>query len=119
MKNTIQVIKDTFKEIDLLFTLYTGAGSYPQKMSQYTDEEKLNKYGIIKRNKFLDYGINFLKDFNPKYYMPYGGTYVLTGKFAHLDKFKGTPVATIINGKVKMKDGKIIGEPDGTPMKFK
>ena len=34
-------------------------------------------------------------------------------------KFKGTPVVTIINGKVKMKDGKIIGEPDGTPMKFK
>ena len=34
-------------------------------------------------------------------------------------KFKGTPVATIINGKVKMKDGKIIGKPDGTPMKFK
>ena len=34
-------------------------------------------------------------------------------------KFKGSPVATIINGKIKMRDGKIIGEPDGTPMKFK
>ena len=34
-------------------------------------------------------------------------------------KFKGTPVATIINGKIKMKNGKIIGNPDGTPMKFK
>ena len=30
-------------------------------------------------------------------------------------KFKGTPMATIINGKIKMKDGKIIGEPDGSP----
>ena len=29
------------------------------------------------------------------------------------DKFKGTPVATIINGKIKMKDGKIIGDPSG------
>ena len=34
-------------------------------------------------------------------------------------KFKGSPIATIINGKIKMKDGKIIGEPDGKPMKFK
>ena len=34
-------------------------------------------------------------------------------------KFKGTPIATIINGTIKMKDGKIIGDPDGKPMKFK
>ena len=34
-------------------------------------------------------------------------------------KFKGTPVTTIINGKIKMKDGEIIGGPDGTPLKFK
>ena len=33
-------------------------------------------------------------------------------------KFKGTPVATIINGIVKMKDGNIIGEPEGLPLKF-
>jgi dihydroorotase len=34
------------------------------------------------------------------------------------DEFKGTPVVTIIAGKTKMKDGKILGEPDGTPLKF-
>ena len=33
-------------------------------------------------------------------------------------KFQGTPVATIINGKIKMKDGKILGEPEGVPLKF-
>ena len=33
-------------------------------------------------------------------------------------EFKGTPVSTIIAGKIKMKDGKIIGEPDGTPLEF-
>ncbi len=33
-------------------------------------------------------------------------------------EFKGTPVATIIAGKTKMKDGKILGDPDGTPLKF-
>ena len=33
-------------------------------------------------------------------------------------KFKGTPVATIINGEIKMKNEKIIGDPTGKPMKF-
>ena len=33
-------------------------------------------------------------------------------------KFKGTPVATIINGKIKMKDGVILGDPEGMPLKF-
>tara|TARA_Y100001970_G_scaffold7375_1_gene8462 strand:+ start:27110 stop:28417 length:1308 start_codon:yes stop_codon:yes gene_type:complete len=34
------------------------------------------------------------------------------------DKFKGAPQATIINGEIKMKDGKIIGEPLGQPLVF-
>ncbi len=33
-------------------------------------------------------------------------------------EFKGSPVATIIAGKSKMKDGKILGDPEGTPLKF-
>ena len=33
-------------------------------------------------------------------------------------EFKGTPVATIIAGKTKMKNGKILGDPEGTPLKF-
>ena len=34
-------------------------------------------------------------------------------------KFKGTPINTIIAGEIKMKDGKIIGEPTGRPLSFK
>ena len=33
-------------------------------------------------------------------------------------KFKGTPVATIVNGEIKMKNGEIIGEPKGKTIKF-
>ncbi len=33
-------------------------------------------------------------------------------------EFKGTPVATIIAGKIKMKDGEIMGDPDGSPLIF-
>ena len=34
-------------------------------------------------------------------------------------EFKGTPVLTIIAGKIKMKNGKILGEPEGKPISFK
>ncbi len=33
-------------------------------------------------------------------------------------EFNGTPVATIIDGKIKMKNGKIIGAPKGKPLVF-
>ena len=33
-------------------------------------------------------------------------------------EFKGTPVSTIINGQIKMRDGKILGDPEGKPLKF-
>jgi dihydroorotase len=33
-------------------------------------------------------------------------------------EFKGTPVSTIIAGKIKMKDGIILGNPKGKPLSF-
>jgi len=33
-------------------------------------------------------------------------------------KLRGTPVFTIINGKIKMKNRKIIGDPEGNPLEF-
>ena len=36
----------------------------------------------------------------------------------HGESFKGYPVATIVNGKIKMKYGKILGDPEGQPLIF-
>ena len=33
-------------------------------------------------------------------------------------EFKGKPVATIVGGNIKMKDGKILGDPQGKPLNF-
>ncbi len=33
-------------------------------------------------------------------------------------EFKGTPEATIVNGKIKMQNGKIFGEAEGKPLEF-
>jgi UDP-MurNAc hydroxylase len=84
-------VKSTFKNIDLLMVGYTGAGSYPQCWSNYTDEDKIKKYGEIKRQKFLNWGVGFLNILKPKYYMPYAGTYTLCGSLGKLEKFKVTP----------------------------
>ncbi|MDG2266024.1 MAG: dihydroorotase, partial [Candidatus Marinimicrobia bacterium] len=37
----------------------------------------------------------------------------------HGFEFKGAPVATIVDGKIKMKNGEIIGNPEGKPLKFR
>jgi|TARA_B100000073_G_scaffold210322_1_gene174643 UDP-MurNAc hydroxylase len=84
-----RVMRD-YNEIDLLLVGYTGAGSYPQCW-HYSDEDKLLKYGIAKKNKFLKMGLDFLNNVKPKYYMPFAGTYVLKGKYAKLEKFKVVP----------------------------
>ena len=34
-------------------------------------------------------------------------------------EFKGKPVLTIVNGQIKMKNGKILGDPSGKPIVFK
>ena len=36
----------------------------------------------------------------------------------HGHSFKGSPIATIVNGKIKMLNGKIIGPPEGLPLDF-
>ena len=33
-------------------------------------------------------------------------------------EFKGAPVSTIVGGRIKMRDSKILGEPDGKPLSF-
>jgi len=75
----------------LLLVGYAGAGSYPQCWANYSDEEKLNVYGIKKKDHFINMGLDFIKKVNPKYYMPFAGTYVLSGKNARLERFRVVP----------------------------
>jgi len=86
--NTISIKHPT---IDLLLVGYAGAGSYPQCWECYTDDEKLNVYGVKKKDHFLNMGLNYIEKVKPSYYMPFAGTYTLRGKFAHLEKFRVVP----------------------------
>ena len=65
---------------------------------------------VLKRTFDLNDAINIIKNENIESkckWSPFNGF-----------KFKGTPTHTIIAGKIKMQGGKILGDPDGTPLKF-
>jgi UDP-MurNAc hydroxylase len=76
--------------VDMMWVGYAGAGSYPQCWD-YSDKEKLEVYGMKKKNHFLEMGLDFIKAVQPKAYMPFAGTYTLRGKNAHLEKFRVVP----------------------------
>ena len=89
-KKVLDRVMNDYKQIDMMWVGYAGAGSYPQCWS-YTDEEKLNKYGQKKKSYFLNMGLDFLNAVKPKCYMPFAGTYTLKGKAAKLERYKVVP----------------------------
>ena len=90
-KIALDRVLSNHKSVDLLLVGYAGAGSFPQCWSCYSDEEKLTKYGIQKKNKFLNMGLDYINKVQPKYYMPFAGTYVLSGRNAKLERFRVVP----------------------------
>jgi len=89
-ESTLDFVLPNHPEIDLLLVGYAGAGSYPQCWD-YSDKDKLEIYGVKKKSYFLTMGLDFINKVQPRYYMPFAGTYVLRGKNAFLEKYKVVP----------------------------
>ena len=85
----IDKIMSKHKVIDFLLVGYCGAGPYPQcfKLEPAELEEAKEK----KMTQFLESGIQYIKKITPKFYMPFAGTYVLSGNLAHLNNHRGIP----------------------------
>ena len=90
-KTALSRVLTNHKSVDLLLVGYAGAGSYPQCWSCYSDDDKLSKYGVKKKNHFLNMGLDYINQVQPKYYMPFAGTYVLSGRNAKLERFRVVP----------------------------
>tara|TARA_B100000767_G_scaffold268136_1_gene287908 strand:+ start:774 stop:2135 length:1362 start_codon:yes stop_codon:yes gene_type:complete len=90
-KHTIseKVLKD-FSSPDVLLTGYGGAGPYPQCFENLSIDQKLIESKKKEKN-FLKQALDFIKLTNPKYYLPFAGTYVLTGKLNILQNIRGVP----------------------------
>ena len=90
-KSVLKKIKDRFKNIDVLLTGYGGAGPYPQCVDNFSLEQKKIE-AKKKEENFLDKTIEYLRVLKPKYYLPFAGTYTLSGKLSNLQNLRGVPV---------------------------
>lgn len=86
----IKKILSHYKNIDLMMLGYGGAGPYPQCVSNFNHLEKKNE-AKKKRIKFINMAKNYIDKIKPKFYIPFAGTYYLSGKLARFEKYKGVP----------------------------
>ena len=86
-QNTAKIIKKQYSKIDLLLVGYTGASDYPCSYDlKLSEKERVAK---LKKDKRLQNAADYIQIFNPKYYLPFAGRYVLGGKLTSLMKHKG------------------------------
>lgn len=83
-------IQEQYGSIDFMLVGYAGAGPYPQCFANLSEEEK-REAAVKKREQFLKQGVDFLELFQPRYFMPFAGTYTLGGTHARLNSLRGVP----------------------------
>ncbi len=86
-QTSAKIIKDSYKNVDLLLVGYTSASAYPQCFRMSLEEKEkarvsLKQEFLIKAEKY----VNLLK---PKYFLPFAGRYTLTGKLTVLNDYRG------------------------------
>ena len=89
-KIPLKKIKKKYNNISILLTGYGGAGPYPQCFDNLNEKEKIIE-AKKKEKKFLNQAINYIKILKPSYYLPYAGTYTLTGKLSAKQNLRGVP----------------------------
>ena len=86
-QNTAEIIKKQYSKIDLLLVGYTGASDYPCSYDlKLSEKERVAK---LKKDKRLQNAVDYIQIFDPKYYLPFAGRYVLGGKLTSLMEHKG------------------------------
>ena len=88
-ENTAKIIKNDYKNIDLLLVGYTGASSYPQCFN--FEKKDMNVEKIKKTEKRLGNALSYVEIFNPRCFMPFAGRYTLAGKNYLMNEDRGEP----------------------------
>jgi hypothetical protein len=85
-----EIISNITQELDILALGYTGAGPYPQTyIDSSADLELLKKEAAKKKQAFFDRYLEYDKIFNSKVNLPFAGEYLLGGRLAKLNSFRG------------------------------
>ena len=87
-QSTFEDIKKQYDKINVLLTGYGGAGPYPQCFENLNSEEKIIA-AKSKEKQFLNQAIKYIDEIKPDYYLPFAGTYTLTGKLSNLQNLRG------------------------------
>lgn len=87
-QSTFNDIKRQYEKINVLLTGYGGAGPYPQCFENLNFDEKLLA-GKAKERQFLNQATKYIDEIKPDYYLPFAGTYTLTGKLSNLQNLRG------------------------------
>jgi len=88
-QTSASLIKKEYGKIDFLLLGYSSATAYPQCFNLTESELLRSKTEIIQ--SFFSKGESYVNLFNPKFYMPFAGRYVLSGKNHLLTWKKATP----------------------------
>jgi UDP-MurNAc hydroxylase len=83
-------IKADYGDVDILCHQYSAAQFYPQAVTNYSHEKKIRERDRVIREKH-ELALNFIDVFEPDYYMPFAGEYVLAGSLAHLNQYTANP----------------------------
>ncbi len=86
----IDKVKQQYPRIDFLLVGYTGASLYPYAMMDYNEPE-MRAAQERTRLKSLGLGAKIIEKIQPRFYMPFAGTYVLGGSNWELNKFSPNP----------------------------
>lgn len=83
-------VLEQYDNIDHLLVSFAGAGPYPQCFENLTTDEK-EKEAKEKRQNFMQQTVDYINLFEPDYYTPFAGIYVLQGELADLNEYRGVP----------------------------
>lgn len=84
-------LKKEYGTVDFLMVGYGGAGEYPQCFDEEMDEATLAENASRKKGQMLHQTAQYLRHLQPASFMPFAGLYVLGGRFAHRNRFRGVP----------------------------
>ena len=84
-----RMLKERFGPIDLLMHNYNNAGPYPSCFDNLTDAEKLSEHHANLQRNF-EFMFDNVQEIQPKYTLPFAGSYVLGGRLHTKNRYLGT-----------------------------
>ena len=89
-KSTFSKIKKDYQKIDVMLVGYQNASPYPQCFNNLNINEKKTVGKKVAQN-CLNKALTYINSIQPKYFLPFAGTYVLGGKLSPLNDTRGVP----------------------------